>query len=130
MAVRLPADVRFVCSPSRRAHATAALALGGLCVAPELDARLADLGPDALEGLAGVDTDNLYPFILQSEDPLAWQYRAPKGEGFDAFRARIGIWLREQARPCVVVTHAMISGLSRGLVLGPDDSGIDALPGR
>jgi len=128
-AQNLPADTTFHCSPLGRARQTAALALAGLTKRPCFDDRLKEISVGKFEGLTMYDLDTCWPEIMRASSPYSWHYRAPGGERFVDFRARIKDWLDEQTTTAVVVTHGMTSGVLRGLALGLDVDGIAKLPG-
>ena len=128
-ALDLPADVTFHCSPQGRARQTAEIALAGLTEAPVFDHRLKEVSVGAFEGLTMTDLEAGWPEVMTRDEALSWHYRAPGGEGYDSFSARIRDWLDEQTAPAVVVSHGMVSGVLRGLALGLDLAGIAKLPG-
>ena len=125
----LPAQTTYHCSPQGRARHTAELALAGLTEAPVIDDRLKEVSVGVFEGLTMTDLLTDWPDLMHMKSPYSWHYRAPGGEGFEGFRARIKDWLDAQTAPAVVVTHGMVSGVLRGLVLGLDVDGIAKLPG-
>ncbi len=127
-ALDLPADVTFHCSPQGRARQTAGIALAGLSAAVKIDDRLREVSVGRFEGLTLTDLQQGWPEIMNGASPLSWHFRAPGGESFDAFRARIADWLAEQTAPAVVVTDGMVSAVLCGLVLGLDIDGIAGLP--
>jgi probable phosphoglycerate mutase len=53
-------------------------------------------------------------------DGPEWCFRAPDGESYDAFAARIGEWLGEQndMAPIIVVAHGLVSRVLRGRYAG------------
>lgn len=128
-ALGLSKDMTFHCSPLGRTRHTAALALAGLTDTPRYDERLKEVSVGAFEGLTITDVMAEWPEVMEEPSPYSWHYRAPGGESFDVFSARIGSWLDQLTGPAVVVTHGMVSGVLRGLVLGLDAEGIAQLPG-
>lgn len=124
-----PPDTTYHCSPQGRARQTADLALAGLTDALQIDARLKEVSVGKFEGLTLTDLMADWPDIMNAGSPYSWHYRAPGGESFHTFSARISDWLGAQTAPAVVVTHGMVSRVLRGLVLGLDAEGIAKLPG-
>ena len=98
-ALDLPADVTFHCSPQGRARQTAEIALAGLTEAPVFDHRLKEVSVGAFEGLTMTDLEAGWPEVMTRDEALSWHYRAPGGEGYDSFSARIRDWLDEQTAP-------------------------------
>ena len=125
----LPSGVTFHVSPLKRCRATASLALRGLCDAPLVDERLKEVSVGEFEGLTLGDVEEGWPGITAPVDGLTFHYRAPGGERFDEFRARIRAWLDDLDAPTVVVTHGMVSREMRGMLLGLDAAGAAGLPG-
>ncbi len=60
------------------------------------------------------------PGIFDGDGRGEWYFRAPDGESYDAFAARIGEWLAEQSNPApiIVVAHGLVSRVLRGLYAG------------
>ncbi len=125
----LSSETTYHCSPQGRARQTAELALAGLTDTPRFDNRLREVSVGEFEGVTLKDLENDWPDLMGQDSPFSWHYRSPGGEGFGAFQSRISDWLEEITGPAVVVTHGMVSGVLRGLVLGLGPDGIAKLPG-
>lgn len=124
----LPEDATFWVSPQPRARTTAAIALGAAADALSVDPRLREIHLGAWDGLTRTDIDAEAPGILDMGF-MAWMDHAPGGEGLTGLRARVADWLGALTGPAVVVTHGITSRMIRGVVLGLDVPGMEALPG-
>ncbi|MCV3271060.1 histidine phosphatase family protein [Roseobacter sinensis] len=120
---------RAYASPQGRAVQTAAIALEGLFPQIETDARLAEIGVGAWEGLQRSEL-KIDGVVDESEESALHLYnRAPGGEGFVALRARCRAFLGTLQTPSVLVTHGITSRMLRLIVLDRDLSEIGMLPG-
>ncbi|WP_299963034.1 histidine phosphatase family protein [uncultured Roseobacter sp.] len=120
---------RALCSPQGRAFQTAAIALEGLFTHIETDARLAEIGVGAWEGLQRTEL-TLDRVVDESEESALDLYdRAPGGEGFVALRARCASFMNSLSGPTVLVTHGITSRMLRVIALNMDIREIGALPG-
>jgi probable phosphoglycerate mutase len=64
-----------------------------------------------------------YPGALANIERHNWAFHAPKGEGYDAFAARLADWLDEASKdptPTIAVSHGVAGKVLRGLYLGLD----------
>ncbi len=125
----LPADTTYHCSPQGRARQTAELVLSGLSEAPTYDDRLKEVSVGNFEGRTMAELIAGWPDLMTLKSAYSWHYRAPGGERFEDFSARIAEWLDSLTEPTVVVTHGMVSKVLRELVLDLDVEGIANLPG-
>jgi broad specificity phosphatase PhoE len=110
----------IVASPQGRARRTAEIIreeLGG-AGAVRVDERLRELTLGSWDGLTYGEIEVRSPGIF--DDGPEWCFRAPDGESYDAFAARVGEWLGEQndAAPIIVVAHGLVSRVLRGLYAG------------
>jgi broad specificity phosphatase PhoE len=115
---RLPEAVfaPIVASPQGRARRTAEIIREqlGEAGALRLEDRLREhsMSYDEIEARS--------PGIFDGEGSHEWYFRAPDGESYAAFAARVGEWLGEQddSVAIVVVAHGLVSRLLRGLYAG------------
>ncbi len=121
----------IVASPLGRARRTAEIIrdeidrLGpistlGAAGALRLDDRLREHSLGGWDGLTYGEIEARAPGIFDGDGRHEWYFRAPGGERYDAFAARIGDWLAEQndALPLIVVAHGLVSRVMRGLYAG------------
>lgn len=120
---------RAFCSPQGRAFQTAAIALEGLFARIETDARLAEIGVGAWEGLPRAELTQDRVVDESEESALDLYDRAPGGEGFVALRARCQSVMDSLTGPSVLVTHGITSRMLRLIALDMDTSEIGVLPG-
>ena len=119
----LPAAVAapIVASPQGRAQRTAGIIREGMGSAGtvRVDERLRELTLGSWDGLTYGEIEARSPGIFADDGP-EWCFRAPDGESYDAFAARVGEWLDEQndAAPIIVVAHGLVSRVLRGLYAG------------
>ncbi len=119
----LPAAVAapIVASPQGRARRTAEIIREelGSAGAVRVDERLRELTLGSWDGLTYGEIEAVSPGIFDDDGP-EWCFRAPDGESYDAFAARVGEWLGEQndAAPIIVVAHGLVSRVLRGLYAG------------
>jgi broad specificity phosphatase PhoE len=119
----LPAAVAapIVASPQGRARRTAEIIREELCSAGavRVDERLRELTLGSWDGLTYGEIEARSPGIFDHDGP-EWCFRAPDGESYDAFAARLGEWLGEQNNtvPIIVVAHGLVSRVLRGLYAG------------
>jgi probable phosphoglycerate mutase len=116
-------------SPLGRARATADIIARRMGLADcRVEPRLIEVSYGALEGLTGPQTEARWPG-LAGAGPLFG--RAPDGETLEALVARVASWLGEidpaDARRRVVVTHAGVARVLRGLWLGLGEAGMRRL---
>ena len=113
------AAASIVASPQGRARRTAKIIREELSAPGELslDDRLRELSLGSWDGLAFGDIAMRSPGIFDGDGRGEWYFRAPDGESYDAFAARIGEWLAEQSNPApiIVVAHGLVSRVLRGL---------------
>lgn len=119
----LPAAVAapIVASPQGRARRTAEIIREelGSAGAVRVDERLRELTLGSWDGLTYAEIEERSPGIFDEDRP-EWCFRAPDGESYDAFAARLGEWLdeRNDAAPIIVVAHGLVSRVLRGLYAG------------
>lgn len=118
-----------LCSPQGRAFQTAAIALEGLFNSISTDARLAEIGVGAWEGLPRTELVIDGAVDESEESALDLYNRAPGGEGFVALHARCKAFLEELSGPSVLVTHGITSRMLRLIALDLDICEIGMLPG-
>ena len=111
----------IVASPQGRARRTAEIIREelGSAGAVRVDERLRELTLGSWDGLTYAEIEVRSPEIFDDDGP-EWCFRAPDGESYDAFAARVGEWLGEQndAAPIIVVAHGLVGRVMRGLYAG------------
>jgi broad specificity phosphatase PhoE len=131
----------IVASPLGRARRTAEIILDqikeleriskrGEAGALRLDNRLREHSLGQWDGLTYAEIEARAPRIFAGEGRYEWYFRAPGGERYDAFAARIGDWLAEQndAAPLIVVAHGLVGRVMRGLYAGLPPAAALTLP--
>lgn len=114
-----PAGWRMVASPLGRAHHTAriiAQTMGG-ALAPELDARLAEVSMGSWEGLSLDELEARRPMDLPYPERY---FGAPGGESFEGVLARLSDWLAsvDETQNIILVSHGLSGRILRGLYGG------------
>jgi broad specificity phosphatase PhoE len=116
------ASALIVASPLGRARRTAEIIREHLTARPELiiDDRLREISAGAWDGLTFRDVELRSPGVFDGNGRWEWNFRAPGGETYDTFAARVGEWLDEWVgrRFVVAVTHGVVSRVLRGLYAG------------
>ena len=116
------ASARIVASPLGRATRTAEIIAQHLPAQPELtiDDRLREHSTGAWDGLTFRDIELLFPGMFDEDGRYEWNFRAPGGETYDSFAARVAEGLSEAVTvPFVIaVTHGVVSRVLRGLYAG------------
>jgi broad specificity phosphatase PhoE len=120
-----PADWSLVSSPLGRAVATAGIIAGTLGMAADFprDARLAEIGMGSWDGLTDYEIEMTSPGARAGATRYDFFFRAPDGEGYAAFAARLKSWLDETVaggRPTIAVSHGVAGRVLRGLYAGMD----------
>lgn len=116
-------------SPLGRARQTAEIvALHAGLAPPRLDDRLQEHSLGSWDGLTLDDIEARRPELLTGSTPHDWFFRSPDGETLDAARERTQAWLAEAQGTVVVVTHALISRVLRGLYAGLGEEETLSLP--
>ena len=88
-----------------------------------LDARLAEVRMGEWDGLTDEEIESASPGLRDGTTRYDFFFRAPGGEGYEAFAARLGGWLAEAARdphPRIAISHGVAGRVLRGLYLGLD----------
>jgi broad specificity phosphatase PhoE len=116
-------SLEIVSSPQPRAHRTAEIIRECFdeTVPPvRLDERLCEVSIGRWEGLSQPEIIALAPGTFDSDGRHEWCFRAPDGETYEAFEARISEWLSETIdHPAlVIVTHGIVARVLRGLYAG------------
>ena len=113
------ASARIVASPLGRSRRTAEIIGEHLAAGPELvlDDRLREISVGSWDGLTYRDIEMRSPGIFDGEGRHEWYFRAPDGDTYEAFVARLGEWLSESTEMSllVAVTHGIVSRVLRGL---------------
>jgi probable phosphoglycerate mutase len=116
---RLPdaAVARIVASPLDRARRTAEIIAGHLGARLIIDDRLREISVGSWDGLTYRDIEMCSPGVFDGDGRHEWYFRAPDGDTYEAFTARIAEWLAEAAgaRLLIAVTHGIVSRVARGL---------------
>jgi len=96
----------------------------------DIDERLRELSIGSWDGLTYREIEARAPGVFTGDGRYEWYFRAPDGEGYAAFEARIGEWLREQhpAAPVIVVAHGLVGRVLRGLYAGLPRAAALSLP--
>ncbi len=114
--------VPIVASPQGRAYRTAAI-IGehlGAARAIAVDERLRELSLGSWDGLTYAEIEARSPGIFAAERRHEWYFRAPDGESYAAFAARLAEWQGglDRSRPVIVVAHGLVSRMLRGFCAG------------
>lgn len=114
---------RIVASPLPRARRTAEIirdCLGDGASALSLDDRLCEVSIGGWEGCSHQEIETLSPGVFHGDGRYEWCFRAPEGEPYESFSARIENWLRESDGDpnLIVVTHGIVARVLRGLYTG------------
>ena len=128
-----PANWSLVASPLGRAVATAEIIAGALGIATDFprDPRLAEIGMGSWDGLTDFEIDLASPGARDGSTRYDFFFRAPDGEGYEAFAARLRSWLDEalaSPRPIIAVSHGVAGRVLRGLYAGLDPAEALKLP--
>jgi broad specificity phosphatase PhoE len=124
----------IVASPQGRAWRTAEIIREQLVDvgvgALRFDDRLRELTLGAWDGLTYREIETVSPGIFDGEGRQEWWFRAPDGESYGGFAARLGEWLAEQdeAAPLIAVAHGLVSRMLRGLYAGLERAAAMRLP--
>jgi broad specificity phosphatase PhoE len=121
----------IVASPLGRARHTARIIAErlGRGAPPSFDERLREVSLGAWDGLDPAQIGARAPAIFAGEERLGWYFRAPGGERYEEFAARLALWLGEVGdAPIVAVSHGVVSRVLRGLYLGLPRAAALALP--
>jgi broad specificity phosphatase PhoE len=112
----------IVASPQGRARHTALIIRDRLAGDRDLflDARLRELSLGGWDGLTYPEIEMRSPGIFDGDRRFEWWFRAPDGETYESFAARLGMWLAEQdeAATVIAVAHGLVSRVLRGLYAG------------
>ncbi|MGH7031659.1 MAG: histidine phosphatase family protein [Stellaceae bacterium] len=119
----------IIASPQGRAYQTAEIirARLGAAGAIAVDGRLRELSLGSWDGLTYAEVGTRAPGIFDGDGRHEWYFRAPDGESYPAFAARLGEWLGEQAETVsiIVVAHGLVGRVLRGLYSGlPRDAAL------
>ena len=114
------AAAEIVASPLLRARRTAAIIRAAIGAGQlRLDERLREISCGAWDGLDRKEIARRSPGIFAGDGRYEFYFRAPDGERYDAFAARIAEWLgAPREKPVVAVTHGIVSRVLRGLYAG------------
>ncbi len=124
----------IITSPQGRARRTALIIreeLAGVgCGAIGSDARLRELTLGAWDGLTYREIEKVSPGIFAGDGRYEWWFRAPGGEPYGRFAARLAEWLAEQdeAAAVIAVAHGVVSRMLRGLYAGLERKAALRLP--
>ena len=120
-----PAAWTLVASPLGRTVATAEIMAGVLGLPGNFsrDPRIAEVGMGSWDGLTDHEIEMTSPGARAGSTRYDFFFRAPDGEGYDAFAARLRSWLDEATaspRPIIAVSHGVAGRVLRGLYAGMD----------
>jgi probable phosphoglycerate mutase len=116
--IRDGARPRLVSSPLGRTRATVAPIAEALGLPVEYDARIAEIGLGAWEGMTWPEIEAAYPGALDGATPHERFFRSPGGERHADLMARLGGWLQEVDGPTIAVSHGFAGRVLRGLYGG------------
>jgi probable phosphoglycerate mutase len=127
------ATAPIVSSPQGRARRTAEIIRdepAGCNRELRIDERLREVTAGAWDGLTYAEIEARCPGVFDGDGYYDWCFRAPGGETYEAFAARLGEWLGEQddAAPVIAVAHGLVSRVLRGLHAGLPRAVALALP--
>ncbi|MBO0739146.1 MAG: histidine phosphatase family protein [Alphaproteobacteria bacterium] len=112
-------SARLTTSPLGRAQRTAEIIAGHLAGSPQpvIDDRLREISVGSWDGLTYREIAIRRPGIFDGEGRHEWYFRSPDGDSYEAFAARVGLWLSEWGETplLVAVTHGIVSRVLRGL---------------
>ena len=112
-------SARIVASPLGRATRTAEIIARHLPARPEptIDDRLREVSAGSWDGLTFRDIELRSPGTFDGDGRYEWNFRAPGGETYDGFAARVAEWMSDAvAAPFLIaVTHGVVSRVLRGL---------------
>jgi broad specificity phosphatase PhoE len=115
------ASAEIVASPLGRARHTAEIICShGPVSSFRTDDRLREISLGSWDGLTRDELSSLSPGIFDGNGRYEWYFRAPGGETYDTFSARIAEWLvqTDRGQAMVVVTHGIVSRVLRGIYAG------------
>lgn len=130
-------DFQVWASPLGRAQETLALILaevdlGSVRRPAKTDARLAEVGMGAWDGLDEVEIEAHYPGARDGLVPGEWFFHGPGGERFADFAARVAAVMDEIAADAapveLVVAHGVVGRVARGGFAGLGYAQTLALP--
>lgn len=127
-----PSRFAAFASPLGRAWETAGIALAPLGLTPARDDRLAEVDLGVFQGLTAAEAMARFAWAAgpRVNDPFMWHFMAPGGETLAMAEARLRGFLDDLAgRPAVIVSHGLALRVLRGICLGLDARGMQALPG-
>lgn len=110
--------VRLVSSPLGRTRATVAPIAAALDLPVEYDARIAEIGLGAWEGMTWAEIEAGFPGALDGATPHERFFRSPGGESHAGLMDRLGGWLEEVDGPTIAVSHGFAGRVLRGLYGG------------
>jgi probable phosphoglycerate mutase len=115
-------------SPLPRTRQTAAI-IRQYALGPEpiFEPRIQEISLGAWEGLTSEDVEARWPDLVDGYDEM-WWFRAPGGERYEEFKARVAQWLGELTTAVIAVSHGITGRLIRGAVLGLPPSQALLLP--
>jgi broad specificity phosphatase PhoE len=112
----------IVASPLGRARHTGEIIRRYIAADAELavDDRLRELSLGSWDGLTYQQIAMRSPGVFDGDGRYEWYFRAPDGERYDAFVARLAEWLGGcgSVRCLVAVTHGIVTRVLRGLYAG------------
>ncbi len=118
-----PEDWLIQASPLGRTVHTAQIICAELGADFTTDARLAEVRMGEWDGLTDEEIEAASPGLRDGSSRYDFFFRAPGGEGYQAFASRLGDWLAEAAadsRPRLAISHGVAGRVLRGLYLGLD----------
>jgi len=116
-------------SPLKRTRQTADIALGGR--AYHTDDRLKEVFAGDWESQLRADIFKTLPDDMSPDMPhIEFYARAPGGEGFDTFQARVRSFVATLTEPTVIVAHGLSGQLLRGELCGLSRADLGKLSNR
>src|SRR5262249_2541995 len=120
----------FVSSPYSRAEITMRIVRQELDLPPDgfaTDARLTEINLGRWDQLTDAEARALDPAAFDARAADKWNVHVPGGENYQEAAARASAWVRELKADTFAVTHGAILRILRGLFLGLDWRGMNAL---
>lgn len=112
------ADLKFVCSPLKRARTTMQIVRTHLDLPARgysVDARLQEIDLGAWDGLTHKQARALDPAAFDKREHDKWNTRTPGGENYADVAKRAERWLAGIKRDTFAVTHGGFTRILRGL---------------
>ena len=120
----------FVSSPFERARTTMEIVRAELELPSEgytTDTRIAEIDLGAWDQLTAAEARARDPALFDSRATDKWHVRLPGGENYAEVAARAADWVMSLSTDTFAVSHGALTRILRGLFLGLDWQGMNAL---